>query len=60
MFTFVPLTGESATPCRTLASQSLLTFDSNVRVLIDVGWDDQMTESMLSELEQYVLCFLFQ
>ncbi|KAK7208303.1 beta-lactamase-like protein [Myxozyma melibiosi] len=52
MFTFVPLVGESATPSRTLASQSLLTFDSNVRVLIDVGWDDQMTESMLSELER--------
>ncbi|KAK9485535.1 beta-lactamase-like protein [Lipomyces starkeyi] len=52
MFTFTPLLGAASSTATTLASQSLLTFDQNVRVLIDVGWNDKFDLKLLSELER--------
>ncbi|KAK9368748.1 beta-lactamase-like protein [Lipomyces kononenkoae] len=52
MFTFTPLLGASSTEAETLASQSLLSFDQNVRVLIDVGWNDKFDLQLLEELER--------
>ncbi|KAK9248700.1 beta-lactamase-like protein [Lipomyces tetrasporus] len=52
MFTFTPLLGASTSASVSLASQSLLTFDQNVRVLIDVGWNDKFDLKLLSELER--------
>ncbi|KAK9453333.1 beta-lactamase-like protein [Dipodascopsis uninucleata] len=52
MFTFTTLVGASSASLTTFASQSLLTFDQNIKVLIDVGWDELMTPSLLDELER--------
>ncbi|KAK9241264.1 beta-lactamase-like protein [Lipomyces kononenkoae] len=52
MFTFTPLLGASSSVAATLASQSLLSFDQNVRVLIDVGWNDKFDLKLLAELER--------
>ncbi|KAK9467791.1 beta-lactamase-like protein [Lipomyces arxii] len=52
MFTFTALLGAASSESTTLASQSLLTFDQNVRILVDVGWDDQFTVELLAELER--------
>ncbi|KAK9476182.1 beta-lactamase-like protein [Lipomyces japonicus] len=52
MFTFTPILGAAADDDKSLACQSLLTFDSNVRVLIDVGWDDKFSPELLNELER--------
>ena len=51
MFTFTPLLGaQSVSP----ASQSLLEFDGGIKVLIDVGWDEDFDAEKLKELEKYV------
>lgn len=53
MFSFTPLLGaQSASP----ASQSLLEFDGGIKVLIDVGWDENFKAEDLIELEKYVDC----
>ena len=49
MFQFTPLLGaQSASP----ASQSLLELDGGVKVLIDVGWDENFDVAKLKELEK--------
>ncbi len=52
MFHFVPLLGaQSNSP----ASQSLLEFDGGVKVLIDVGWDNDFDVAKLKDLERYAV-----
>lgn len=49
MFQFTPLFGaQSSSP----ASQSLLALDGGVKVLIDVGWDDDFDVEKLKNLER--------
>lgn len=49
MFQFTPLLGaQSNSP----ASQSLLELDGDVKVLIDVGWDDNFDVEKLKNLER--------
>ena len=51
MFTFSPLLGaQSSSP----ASQSLLELDGDVKILIDVGWDESFNATKLQELEKQV------
>ena len=53
MFQFTPLLGaQSASP----ASQSLLELDGGVKILIDVGWDNDFDVEKLNELERWVTC----
>lgn len=49
MFQFTPLLGAQST---SKASQSLLEFDGGVKILIDVGWDDDFSVAQLKELER--------
>ena len=49
MFQFTPLLGaQSSSP----ASQSLLELDGGVKILIDVGWDDNFDVERLRSLER--------
>ena len=49
MFQFTPLLGaQSQSP----ASQSLLELDGAVKILIDVGWDDDFDVAKLSDLKR--------
>lgn len=49
MFQFTPLLGaHSSSP----ASQSLLELDGGIRILIDVGWDDNFDVKKLQNLER--------
>lgn len=49
MFQFTPLLGaHSSSP----ASQSLLDLDGGIKVLIDVGWDDDFDVEKLKNLER--------
>lgn len=49
MFNFTPLLGaQSSSP----ASQSLLELDGGVKILIDVGWDDDFDPEKLKNLER--------
>jgi cleavage and polyadenylation specificity factor subunit 2 len=49
MFNFTPLLGaQTVSP----ASQSLLEFEGGIKVLIDVGWDNDFEISQLQELEK--------
>jgi cleavage and polyadenylation specificity factor subunit 2 len=49
MFNFTPLLGaQSDSP----ASQSLLELDGGVKVLVDVGWDEDFNVEKLKELEK--------
>lgn len=49
MFNFTPLLGaQSSTP----ASQSLLELDGGVKILIDVGWDEDFDVAKLDILER--------
>ena len=51
MFNFTPLLGaKSASP----ASQSLLEFEGGIKVLIDVGWDEDFDIQKLKSLERCV------
>lgn len=49
MFSFTPLLGaQSSSP----ASQSLLELDGGVKILINVGWDDDFDIEKLKSLER--------
>lgn len=49
MFNFTPLLGaQSSSP----ASQSLLELDGGVKILIDVGWDEEFDVEKLQILER--------
>ena len=49
MFNFTPLLGaQSDSP----ASQSLLELDGGVRILIDVGWDEDFDVQKLKAIER--------
>ncbi|KAL8739570.1 MAG: hypothetical protein Q9190_007640 [Brigantiaea leucoxantha] len=51
MFNFTPLLGaQSSSP----ASQSLLELDGGVKVLIDLGWDEDFDVSKLKALERHI------
>ncbi|MCJ1244613.1 hypothetical protein MMC30_001811 [Trapelia coarctata] len=51
MFNFTPLLGvQSTSP----ASQSLLEFEGGVKVLVDVGWDEEFDAAQLKSLERHV------
>ncbi|KAK5687573.1 hypothetical protein LTS10_001712 [Elasticomyces elasticus] len=49
MFTFTPLL-----PSTTPATSSLLTLSSDLKILIDIGWDQSLETSQLELLEQHV------
>ena len=49
MFNFTPLLGAQSP---TSATQSLLTFEGDAKVLVDVGWDDDFDVAQLAELER--------
>ncbi|KAK3637071.1 hypothetical protein LTR22_018454, partial [Elasticomyces elasticus] len=49
MFTFTPLL-----PSTTPATLSLLTLSSDLKILIDIGWDQSLETSQLELLEQHV------
>ena len=49
MFQFTPLLGAQST---SRASQSLLELDGGVKILVDVGWDEQFDVGQLAELER--------
>lgn len=49
MFTFTPLSGALSD---SLASQSLLELDGDVKVLVDVGWDKSFDVKNLENLEK--------
>ena len=49
MFQFTPLLGAQSA---STASQSLLELDGGVKVLIDVGWDENFDIAKLKELER--------
>ncbi len=49
MFQYTPLLGaQTSSP----ASQSLLELDGGVKILIDVGWDEDFDVGKLRELER--------
>ncbi|OAX81713.1 hypothetical protein ACJ72_03946 [Emergomyces africanus] len=49
MFTFTPLLGAQSSSSK--AVQSILELDGGVKILIDVGWDENFDTSALTELE---------
>lgn len=49
MFTFTPLLGAQSD---SYAIQSLLEFDGGVKILVDVGWDENFDATQLKELER--------
>lgn len=49
MFNFTPLLGAQST---SPASQSLLELDGGVKILIDVGWDEEFDIAKLKDLER--------
>ncbi|KAI9685766.1 MAG: hypothetical protein M1822_004326 [Bathelium mastoideum] len=51
MFNFTPLLGALASSA---ATQSLLELDGGVKILIDVGWDEEFDTAKLKELERHV------
>jgi cleavage and polyadenylation specificity factor subunit 2 len=51
MFNFTALLGAQSS---SQASQSILEFDGGVKILIDVGWDEQFSSESLRELERSV------
>lgn len=51
MFTFTPLLGAQTTSS---AIQSILELDGGVKILIDVGWDEQFDVRQLSDLERFL------
>lgn len=55
MFNITPLLGaQSASP----ASQYLLEFEGGVKVLIDVGWDEDFDVAKLKSLERWVVLYV--
>lgn len=49
MFNFTPLLGAQSS---SQASQSLLELDGGVKILIDVGWDEDFDVKQLRNLER--------
>lgn len=49
MFQFTPLVGAQSASS---ASQSLLELDGGVKVLVDVGWDNDFDPAKLKDLER--------
>jgi cleavage and polyadenylation specificity factor subunit 2 len=49
MFNFTPFLGAQSTSS---ASQSLLEFEGGVKVLVDVGWDENFDVVQLKALER--------
>lgn len=56
MFTFTPLLGAQT---RSHASQSLLELDGGVKVLVDVGWDENFDTRQLAEIEKHASTLSF-
>ncbi|KAK2763777.1 hypothetical protein FQN54_009394 [Arachnomyces sp. PD_36] len=52
MFTFTPLLGAQSESSK--ASQSILELDGGVKILIDVGWDENFDPAVLNELEKQI------
>lgn len=50
MFTFTPLLGAQSSGSR--ASQSVLELDGGIKILVDVGWDEDFDTRALAELEK--------
>ena len=50
MFNFTPLLGAQS---NSNASQSLLEFEGGIKVLVDVGWDNEFNIEQLRALEKY-------
>lgn len=49
MFNFTPLLGTQSSP---EASQSLLELEGGIKILIDVGWDDDFDVEKLESLKR--------
>ncbi|KAL5120977.1 hypothetical protein ACEQ8H_001165 [Pleosporales sp. CAS-2024a] len=56
MFNFTPLLGAQSA---STASQSLLEFDGGIKILIDVGWDDDFDVAKLRAMERHVSTLSF-
>ena len=56
MFTYTPLLGAQST---SRASQSILELDGGVKVLVDVGWDENFDTRQLAQLEKHVSSLSF-
>jgi cleavage and polyadenylation specificity factor subunit 2 len=56
MFTFTPLLGAQS---GSAASQSILELDGGIKVLIDVGWNEDFDAGILKELEKQVSTLSF-
>lgn len=56
MFTFTPLLGAQSS---SHASQSLLELDGGVKVLVDVGWDENFDTRQLAEIEKHASTLSF-
>ncbi|KAK9462875.1 beta-lactamase-like protein [Lipomyces oligophaga] len=54
MFTFVSLLGDPSSDeeKQQNAVQSVLTFDQQIHVLVDVGWDEHLRPELISDLER--------
>ena len=50
MFQFTPLIGAHSS---SNASQSLLQLDGGIKILIDLGWDDDFDVKKLESIERY-------
>lgn len=50
MFNYTPLLGAQST---STASQSIIELDGGVKILVDVGWDEDFDPGQLSELEKW-------
>ena len=51
MFIFTPLLGAQT---NSNASQSIIELDGGIKILVDVGWDENFDGAQLSELERSV------
>ncbi|KIW03112.1 uncharacterized protein PV09_05755 [Verruconis gallopava] len=56
MFTFTPLLGAQSS---STVSQSLLELDGGIKILIDVGWNEDFDAGILKELEKHVSTLSF-
>jgi cleavage and polyadenylation specificity factor subunit 2 len=56
MFTFTPLLGAQSS---SHASQSLLELDGGVKVLVDVGWDENFDTRQLAEIKKHASTLSF-
>jgi cleavage and polyadenylation specificity factor subunit 2 len=56
MFVFTPLLGSQS---NSRASQSILELDGDIKILVDVGWDEQFDTRQLAEIEKHVSTLSF-